>query len=202
MSHQDGPFKDHGRGGARLGSRLPLHSRIQLLKTENCSQVASAFGPGPGRQAAIWRPPGCQARSQDDLGGGPKDVNFGGPNPHAFWYSFWFIFGLSFWCLPEHGHYLRSVRRVLLFGVLWRTGCGRFRESKTRNYSKIYCPAASETSPKAGGMEERLFWESWYFPLLWDPLKNHVFGDVVRTCFGSYFRGPCGDPVWRPFGSR
>ena len=33
VSHQDGPFKDHGRGGDRLGSRLPLHCRIQLPKT-------------------------------------------------------------------------------------------------------------------------------------------------------------------------
>ena len=33
VSHQEGPFKDHGRGGDRLGSRLPLHCRIQLLKT-------------------------------------------------------------------------------------------------------------------------------------------------------------------------
>jgi hypothetical protein len=33
VSHQEGPFKDHGRGGDRLGSRLPLHCRIQLSRT-------------------------------------------------------------------------------------------------------------------------------------------------------------------------
>ena len=33
VSHQDDLFKDHGRGGDRLGSRLPLHGRIKLLKT-------------------------------------------------------------------------------------------------------------------------------------------------------------------------
>ena len=33
VSHQDGPFKNHGRGGDRLGSRLPLFYRIQLSKT-------------------------------------------------------------------------------------------------------------------------------------------------------------------------
>ena len=77
-----------------------------------------------------------------------------------------------------------------------------FWQLKTCNSSKIYCPAAFETGPKTGGMEERLFWESLYFPVLWDPLKKHVFRDVVRTCFGSHFRDLSGDPVWMPFGCR
>ena len=72
VSHQEGSFKDHGRGGDRLSSRPCPHCHIQLAKTWNCSQVSCAPGPGPGRQAASWRPTGAKRGPKKILARVPK----------------------------------------------------------------------------------------------------------------------------------
>jgi hypothetical protein len=117
LSHQEGPFKAQARGGDRLGSRLTPHFRIQLAKTRNCSQV-----PLPRGQGRAARPPFGDSRVPSTVPRqswrGLKEVNFGGPSTHVFRYTFLVIFGLRFWCPPEHRHPFTEKCFLRFFGEL------------------------------------------------------------------------------------
>ena len=126
--------------------------------------------------------PGRQARSKDDPGRGPKNVNFGGPNPYVFRYTFWFTFGLPFWCPPEHRHYVRSVRRVMFFGVLWGTGFGRFGSRKRVTVVKFTAPWLLKQVPKREVWRKVFSGSLGISRYFWTPSKSTSFG----TCFGDF----------------
>ena len=151
----------HSQARARdgLSSRPTPHCRIQVLKTWNCSQVSCAPEPGPGRQAAIWRPTSAQH--------GPKTILAGVPKTSVLEVQIYiFVVYISshfrtLFLVPSRALPLSKIRSQggVFSGPLanWPRA---FWQAKTCNCSQIYCPTVSEIDLKAGSLEGHLSWGS------------------------------------------
>ena len=154
--------------------------------------------PLPRGQGRAARPPFGDPRAPSTVPRrswwSPQNVNLGGPSPNVFWYTFWFIFGLPFWCPPEHRHYVRSVRRVVFFEVLWRTGCGLFGNRKRVTVVKFTAPRLLKQVPK------REVWRKVFSGSL---VISRYFGTPSKsTSFGTFFGHDSGVIFWTRAGTQ